>query len=276
MDSGKGFVMAISTDVFARKEIKYRLTAEQFSKLRAIIKTKLQPADFAEGLVSSLYYDTPEFSFIERSLDHPLYKEKLRIRVYGTTFESDTPAFIEIKKKFKGIVYKRRVKMTLAAAQAFLQGEDYVKACLAHPLADADEQAHALEERSRQIAREIASFMEHRGNLLPAMYIVCNRESYIQVDEDDAQTDPSFTRDLRITFDTNLQALPYPASMESAGRTSADRRTPVIPDDEAIMEVKCTGALPLWLVAALDETCSYKQSFSKYGTAYLQMAKRGA
>ena len=34
------------------------------------------------------------------------------------------------------------------------------------------------------------------------------------------------------------------------------------------MEIKCSGAIPIWMVRALSEEQIYRTSFSKYGTAY--------
>ena len=37
-----------------------------------------------------------------------------------------------------------------------------------------------------------------------------------------------------------------------------------------LMEIKCAGAMPMWLVRVLSEKKIYKTSFSKYGTEYKQ------
>lgn len=274
--------MASFTDVFARKEMKYRLDAQQYGELLSLIQIELQPSEYAEGQVTSLYYDTPYFELIERSLEKPLYKEKLRVRVYGTTFEDKTPAFIELKKKFKGVVYKRRIEVSLAAAQAFLQGEDYERACQEHPLANEADHARSLDTRSLQIAHEISCFLDRHEGLIPAVFISCDRQSFEQRKDRGSESkaqeleSATCTHDLRITFDTNLRAVPYPASLKEADEFLNEKGTPIISPDEALMEVKCTGALPFWLVDALNRTCSYKRSFSKYGTAYMQMLRKGA
>lgn len=55
------------------------------------------------------------------SLERPVYKEKLRVRSYGIPGESSS-VFVELKKKYDGIVYKRRVTMALTEVEPFLCG----------------------------------------------------------------------------------------------------------------------------------------------------------
>ena len=122
--------MTAFSDVFARKEMKYRLDSGQYDLLLAAVRSRLVPSEYGFSTVRSLYFDTPHYGLIEHSLDKPIYKEKLRLRVYGEPAD-DVQAFVEIKKKFKGVVYKRRVSMTLAAARMYLSGESYECACRA-------------------------------------------------------------------------------------------------------------------------------------------------
>ena len=64
--------------------------------------------------------DTPDHRLIRSSLEKPVYKEKLRLRSYGVP-QSDTTVFAELKKKYKGIVYKRRIGMPRHEAACFLK-----------------------------------------------------------------------------------------------------------------------------------------------------------
>ena len=112
-------------DVFERKEVKYRISRRQYRMLRAAFGERMQEDSFGRSLVTSRYFDTEERSLIARSLEKPLYKEKLRVRTYG--IDADR-AFVELKKKFKGIVYKRRIAMTPRSAERFLGGLPYDEA----------------------------------------------------------------------------------------------------------------------------------------------------
>lgn len=247
--------MSVYSDVFAREEKKYVLSAEQYRAIRKTIESHLVPDEFGFSQVRSLYFDTPEFSLIEHSLDKPRYKEKLRVRVYGEPSDT-TQAFVEIKKKYEGIVYKRRVSMTLAGAQAYLAGMAYEEACCRFPLLDelADEQS--LSQRSIQIAREIDFFREHYARLAASMLVVCERSAFGDPDGGE----------LRITFDECIGAHPFAENL-----SEVDRCVPLTADGEVIMEVKNAGPLPFWLVDCLSDMHAYPQTFSKYGTAYLTL-----
>ena len=96
--------------VFQRKEVKYLLSTQQLQALMPLIRQHMEPDLFSHSSIGSLYYDTPDYRLIRRSLEKPEYKEKLRLRSYGVP-GSDSPVFPEIKKKAGGIVYKRRVSM---------------------------------------------------------------------------------------------------------------------------------------------------------------------
>ena len=103
--------------VFRRVEIKYLLNTAQYLSLLETLRAHGYGLDeFGEHTISNIYYDTLDFSLIRRSLEKPLYKEKLRLRAYGTPGD-DSPSFVEIKKKFRGVVYKRRVTLPLAPEQ---------------------------------------------------------------------------------------------------------------------------------------------------------------
>ena len=63
--------------------------------------------------ICNIYYDTGDWRLIRKSLEKPVYKEKLRVRSYGVP-TGDDKVFVELKKKYDGVVYKRRVAMTAA------------------------------------------------------------------------------------------------------------------------------------------------------------------
>lgn len=249
--------MPTYSNVFKRTEMKYRLDREQRSFLESAITTQMERDEFGVSKISSLYYDTPDFALIERSLDKPLYKEKLRLRVYGTPSPL-APSFVELKKKFKGVVYKRRVMLSLRAAQVFLEGLRYEEACRAFPLLEHDAQERSFLPHTIQIAREIAFAIRRHEDLSPSYLITCTRRAY-------AASDGS---ELRITFDDDL----------ACDRNICDLLRPAQPaallaPGDSIMEVKNAGPLPLWLVRTLNEANAHPQSFSKYGHAYMSLRK---
>lgn len=220
--------------IFRRVEKKYRLTPPQKEALLRNIGTHLVPDEHGRNTICSLYLDTPDFLLIRNSIEARGYKEKLRLRSYGTP-AADDQVFLEIKKKYKGVVYKRRVSMTLREAM------DYI--------------ASGQTSDDSQIMREIDYAMRFYRQPKAAMFIAYEREAYFA---------PELPH-LRITFDTNVRCRETELDL-SAGHEG--RR--IVPEDAILMEVKTDGSMPLWLSHALDELQLFPTSFSKYGTAYQQ------
>ncbi|MCI9207369.1 MAG: polyphosphate polymerase domain-containing protein [Adlercreutzia caecimuris] len=310
--------------VFKRVEKKYRTTPRQRAAVEAAARdTGAMAVDvYGRTRITSLYLDTPERAMIARSVEKPLYKEKLRLRAYGEAAgtalmaafgagplvrNADRPplsdaevearaaavpggeataVFFGIKKKFKGIVYKRRIALALPAAVAFVSGLPYERACVRWPLADAEQAAAALAPASRQIARELEAAMDRWLPLAPSMGIACDREAWgvrcalagepsaagfaardtaaarvpAAADGVAPAAAPTFDPALRLTFDDRLSYL------DCHGRTSSWQ--PIIAPDESILEIKSTGPYPPWLVAVLSAQGIYPASFTKYGNAY--------
>ena len=111
---------------FKRYEKKFLISEEQCRLLLQRLEGKMVPDKYPHSTITNIYYDTPEFQIIRRSIAKPLYKEKLRLRSYGVPSENSR-VFVEIKKKFKGVVYKRRVDMKLHQAKQYLDGKAAMK-----------------------------------------------------------------------------------------------------------------------------------------------------
>ena len=61
--------------VFRRYEKKYLVTQEQYDRLAKVFAPRMERDRFSESTISNIYYDTPDFRLIRRSLDRPAYKE---------------------------------------------------------------------------------------------------------------------------------------------------------------------------------------------------------
>ena len=256
--------MAGFIGTFKRKEKKYVLAPEQAEMMKRLLSDRLRLDEYGETRIDSLYFDTPDRALIARSLEKPVYKEKLRVRAYGDA-ELDSSVFVEIKKKFKGIVYKRRVRMSRAGAGSFLSGVPFEEAQERFPIAgregaDAGEGVTAID---RQIAREIEAFLTRYESLEPSMVVSCIREAWKAIDPDDAESD------VRITFDGDISYVDVAGGrFDYDDAVAKEGRDFVLDGGKVLMEVKCAGAYPLWLVQLLDECGVKPQSFSKYGSAY--------
>jgi len=217
--------------VMKRYELKYLLNAQQTEYLRRALEGKMQIDAFGLTTIASLYYDTPDFRLIRASLEKPEFKEKLRLRSYGRASE-DSPVYLELKRKYDGVVYKRRVQTTIPQAGRFLAGEDL--------LGDG------------QIGRELTYFRDYYRDLAPACLIIYDRAAYFQPGSD-----------LRLTVDLRPRY-----RMDGLNLTMPMEGLPLLGEGWSILEVKVQQAMPLWLSAILSEGRIYKSSFSKYGEAY--------
>lgn len=203
--------------VFKRKEMKYLMSSEQYEKLMEILSDKIIPDDFPTSAISNLYYDTPDFRLIRTSLQKPKYKEKLRLRCYKVP-NATTQAFLEIKKKALGIVYKRRESLPYQRAIDFLAGKDPGK--------------------DTQIFRELDWMLKSYKNLAPAMFLSYDRLSYKGVEDSS----------VRITFDQNI--LWRTTTLDLSAGTWGEQ---LLEPEQKLMEIKISNAMPLWLAHALSE-----------------------
>ena len=217
-------------ETFRRFEKKYLLTENQYLMLMDKLNSHIKQDKFFESDIRSIYYDTKKFELIRRSIEKPEYKEKLRVRSYHEASD-DEPVFVELKKKLDGIVYKRRTK---AISKDVLND------------------IYECEFKDPQVGAEIRYALKYYGKLKPAVYIGCNRTSYVANDD----------KDLRITFDKDIRY-----RMKHLALKASDHDKPVT--DKIVMELKVRNAMPLWLTAILDEVKAYPRGFSKVGTAFL-------
>ncbi len=218
---------------FKRIEMKYLISKETFDLLKCKMAEHMELDGFGKHQVHSIYMDTHDYLLIRRSIEKPCYKEKLRIRGYNAVGEHGK-TFIEVKKKFKGIVYKRRTAMAQDIAMAYLAGKG------------------EPEERN-QIVNEIDYFLDFYGDLHPAMMISCDREAHFC----------KAGTDLRMTFDRNILARDYDLDISKGGYGKE-----LLNSDVVLLEIKTSIGLPQWLLEFFSENKIYKTSFSKYGTAY--------
>ena len=221
-------------NTFKRYEMKYLISQNKKREIENLMGKYIEPDKYFHSLIQNIYYDTPDYRLIRTSMEKPLYKEKLRLRCYGVAGK-ETPAFIEIKKKYDGIVYKRRVEM------------EYEKACRY-----LNQNLRIVEEKE-QILKEIDYFKEFYKNLKGAMYISYERDAY------HGKENP----DLRIIFDEKI--------LYRTDNLTLDINpygTDILNKGECLMEIKIADAMPFWLTEILEQPYIKKTSFSKYGRAY--------
>ena len=226
---------------FERAEKKYLLSTAQYTALRAVLDEHMVPDKYEKYTVCNLYFDTEHNDLIRRSIEKPLYKEKMRLRSYGVVSDDDT-VFLEIKKKFKGVVYKRRIVLP------YKEASDYI--------------FHGIPPKEQgQIFREIDYFIRFY-NAVPKLYLSYDRMALCGVGEE---------KGLRVTFDRNIRS--RTDRLDLAVPPDGEQ---LLDDDKWLMEVKAPGAMPLWMSDVFTRLKIYPTSFSKYGRVYTrdQLRKR--
>lgn len=226
--------------LFERKEKKYLLTEEKYIALCEKLKEHTTEDIYGQYTVCNTYFDTDDYSLIRKSLEAPYFKEKLRLRSYGIP-KSEQLVFLEIKKKYKGVVYKRRIQIDYNSAVNYLQNGIIPK----------------LSPKELSTFKEIDYFYK-TNNLKPKVYLAYDRMALISNEN----------KDFRITFDYNVRS-----RNKDADLSYGDYGDNLLSDGNRIMELKTTSAFPIWLVKILSELKIYPVSFSKYGRVYINIMK---
>lgn len=214
---------------FKRYELKYLLGESQYEAVKSEIEKRLSPDEYGKTSIQSIYYDTENFRLVRESIEKPVFKEKLRLRCYNLN-DDDRDIYVEMKRKYDGVVYKRRIACKESEIEKLFAGGF----------------------KKSQIGRELDYFLSFYGSLKPKMLIIYDREAYFEKGGD-----------LRVTFDKNVryrtEDLNFHTSLAGESLLSAS---------VALLELKTAAALPLWLCETLCREGVKKQSFSKYGGAY--------
>lgn len=223
-------------NVFKRYELKYIITKEQKRYLLDLCAPYIKADKYGHSTVRNIYYDTDNYRLIRRSLEKPMYKEKIRLRSYSKADENGI-VFAELKKKYDSVVYKRRLAVSIENGEKWLCGEGE------SPVIN-------------QISKEIDYFIGYYQGLKPKVFLSYEREAYY------LNNDMNF----RITFDENILFRKDRLSLCEDVFGQA-----LISSDFVLMELKTAGGIPLWLTHILSEQKIYKTAFSKYGNAYQKL-----
>lgn len=218
--------------VFQRYEKKYLLTASQYELFREVADEYMQVDEYGESTICNIYYDTPDYDLIRASIEGPVYKEKLRLRSYGIPKQGE-PVFLEIKKKYKGIVYKRRIALPLEEAYKSLE-------------------QGVVDEGRGQVAKEINYFLK-RYHPVPKVYLAYDRVAMFGIED----------TNLRMTFDFRIRS-----REDKLDLAMGDNGKLLLADGEVVMEIKVKDVYPMWLIQGLEKLSIYPHSFSKYGNVY--------
>lgn len=220
--------------VFNRYEKKYLLAPDVYEAFKRELDTYMVEDEYGWHTIRNVYFDTVDNQLIRTSIERPKYKEKFRVRCYGEPTE-DAKCYLEIKKKYKGLVNKRRIGLSMEEATAYLfEGKE--------------------PQKQDQIFREIDYFLS-RYQVVPKRYIAYDRLA--MYGREDAE--------FRVTFDENIRSRVHNLTLRLDDETEA-----LLEPGYKLMEVKVGGAIPLWFVELLSKHEIYSTSFSKYGRFYMR------
>ncbi len=227
-------------NTFKRMEKKTTIPTSIADELKARISPFMEPDPYNIGgepyMICNLYYDADDDHVIRESVSLPKYKEKLRLRSYGVP-TADTKVFLELKKKYYGVGTKRRTKLRLSEV------EDYLETGR-HP--------DGLSYIDEQVLREIDYYRSHQ-TVAPRTYVSYMRCAY------HGQEDPSF----RLTFDSDILTRHHDLKLE-LGRYGE----PILSEGTTLLEVKFSGAVPLWFCRIMSDYGLSFHTFSKVGTDF--------
>ena len=224
-------MIILLVDNITRHEVKYFLDVGVYERLLSDLLPFIHENKYSNQEVHNIYYDNDHDEMILRSMEKQEFKEKLRARVYAMNgVKSDV--FVEIKKKYQGISYKRRTSVTY---------DDFIEKGI-----------NAVCKES-QIGKEI-HYLYNRTKSYQKVYIGCMRKSFRAIKEND----------LRFTFDSGIRVRTCKLDF---GFDDCDRE--LVKDGQYILEIKSEEmGFPLWLVQILSKHKLYAISFSKYGVSY--------
>ena len=225
--------------VFKRYEIKYLLNRKQKEKVLQAMEPYMELDEYGRSTIRNIYYDTDNYRLVRTSLEKPVYKEKLRVRSYQAAAPEDK-VFVELKKKYDSVVYKRRINIAEGQAMKYLAGT-----------APAPVHTH--------ITEEIDYFLEFYRTLAPKVFLSYEREAFYTKEQSE----------FRVTFDENILFREEDLSLGCGVYGEA-----LLEPGQTLMEIKTPGGIPLWMVKVLTEEKIHKTSFSKYGSAYQTMFMR--
>ncbi len=231
--------MTKTQGVFKRCEKKYMLTKEQFDTVKKALEGHMLLDSYGLSTICSIYFDTENNDLARRSADKPVYKEKLRLRCYGKSVSDEDDVFIEMKRKYDGVVYKRRISVPYRMAREYLlEGGECPS--------------------DSQIGDEIKWFV-NMYKPEPAALVCYDRLAYYGIEDSE----------LRVTFDMNVRCRSDRLTLQDG-----DDGICITPQGSVIMEIKTAFAMPMWLCGFLSENRIYPTSFSKYGTFYKMQAEK--
>lgn len=236
---------------FQRYEFKYPISEELRDPIVQFISCYTRPDAFTESgernrySITSLYLDSPQLTFHHAKAHRTLNRVKLRVRTYG---EGDgNPVFLEIKRKIKDVIYKRRVGVVGPDwYERWRRGEEFL--------------SDPTSSRNREVALEFLKLFD-QYSVEPSMLVRYTREAYESLVDDYA----------RVTFDRKIEChMPqdYQLGAPSRGWMSVDDPVAMgLPYSGSVLELKFANHPPFWMAELVRRFGLRRRGFSKYSSS---------
>jgi VTC domain len=202
-----------------RFELKYIIPDSITPDIRAFVSSYLELDPFAEGspafsyAIHSIYLDSENLHTYHAGIQGDRNRFKLRVRYYDE--KPDTPVFLELKRRHKEVIQKKRCALPRHALAEVLAGDT-------RHLRPKDLEGHA-------------AFCHHMHQIdaMPRSHVAYDREAWVSRDDNS----------VRVTIDRNVRAEPcFHLKMEVA------MQDPVLVFGyNDVLELKFTNRAPNWI-----------------------------
>ncbi|MFT3712747.1 MAG: polyphosphate polymerase domain-containing protein [Archangium sp.] len=202
----------------------------------------------ASQVNTSLYLDSPRFTFLEQHVSGSPDRIKLRVRYYGLAPKGD--CFFEIKRRQNAVVMKKRAVVSLDETRPFLL--DVTKALPASV--------------AQNEAMQNFQYLALRCQAEPKLLVRAQRAAYRSVD---------VGTDVRLTVDTEIAWQPTRGPDFLMPREGLWRYVggEDVAANRALVEVKFRDSRPWWLGEVVQLLGPFRVSFSKYVAAAIEARK---
>jgi len=226
-----------------RHELKFYLPISMIDKIRPLIADHAQHDPYCADepnqnyTVRSIYFDSDDLNFYHEKIDSVKTRRKLRVRTYNT-HQTDSIAFVEIKRKFGRVGCKDRLMLPLGMVDHAMNG---VK-----PEVVLGEKPSF---RDRSVLGKIR-YLLNMKRLHPVVLVTYDREAFLGKRD----------RTARITFDRNIRSLLNPTMEQLFDEKSLVQ----FEDNQFVLELKFDEAMPIWMASLIRKLNLSSESYSKY------------
>ena len=221
-----------------RTELKYFISLEQAYQLRQKLPGIMRPDRSGDGqgryVITSLYFDDDEGSYLRESDDGVNIRKKYRIRIYN-----HNDSIIKLEKKAKRNSLSRKTSCTISKGLY----RDIINGYY-----------DSLKSLNNTLTDELYYEITNSG-IRPKTIVEYNRQAFTYR-----------VSNVRITLDTNVKG-----SCSGLDLFSPYVLTPTLPSFAVILEVKYDNFLPDFISALLPRDAAPRLSVSKYvlGRTYI-------